>query len=440
MGPLSRRSFLRGTSVAIALPWLEAMSPSPVLGRSQGDENLPPRLVCCYIPNGVNIAAWTPVDAGRNYSLSPSLAPLAPVKEYVSVLSGLGHGNSEGGHFGADEFLTGADLNGTPGRDYANSVSVDQVAARKHGLLTRIPSLELSSNSGSGAAGHSHTLAFDEQGTPLPAQNSPRAVFNRLFGADDAASRDKKLQRIAESRSILDSVADDARAMSRKLGGADRRKLDEYLQSVREVERRVTRHEAWLDAPKPKVSADGLHLDTSPLDARHRSRYFRTMFDVMLLALQTDATRVITFALEREAGGGQFDEIGVPDVQHSLSHHGGDPGMLERLARIDRFLVEQFAYFLGRLHTAIEGDANLLGRTMVLFGSGMNSGQRGDHSPRNLPLLLAGGERLGLKQGHHLRFDVGATPFCNVHLTLLQRMSVEQDAFMDSTGTLTGLT
>lgn len=438
---LSRRSFLRGAGVSIALPMLEAMTPhrlsSQPLESGAADRELPPRVACCYIPNGVNIARWTPQGDGQSFPLSPTLEPLASLRQHVTVLTGLGHLRSDGGHFGADEFLTGADLDATPDRGYSNTVSVDQVAARTVGLQTRIPSLELSSNGGTGSAGHSHTLSFDDNGTPIPAECNPRRVFQRLFQNDDTTSRQRKLQNIEEDLSILDSVLQDASSLTRKLGRNDRRKLDEYLTSVREVERRVKQKESWLDVPRPRVDSGDLSLDASPDASHSRSRYFQTMFDLMFLAFQTDTTRVATFAMGREAGGGQYDEIGVPDVQHSLSHHGGDPEMLDRLAKIDHFLVEQFAYFIGRLGGTTDGDGTLLDRTMVLFGSGMNNGDRGVHSPKNLPLLFAGGEKLGLRQGQHLRFKIDSTPFSNVHRTILDRMGIRDIEFSDSTHVVT---
>jgi hypothetical protein len=221
-------------------------------------------MVSCYIPNGVNMTKWTPQGEGRDWELSPSLEPLAPLKKHVTCLTGLGHPRSFGGHEGADVFLTGADLDGAPGKDYANSISVDQVAARMHGLQTRIPSLELSFHSGTGSAGHSITLSFNDNGTPLPAENRPQAVFDRLFVQNSARSRTAQQQRLAEDRSILDSILEDSRALSKNLGKADRSKLDQYLNSIREVERRVQRREGWLDKPMPKVSADGLVLDSRP--------------------------------------------------------------------------------------------------------------------------------------------------------------------------------
>ncbi len=435
MKTLSRRTFLRGTGVSIALPALDATMPKRA--SAQTATNIP-RMVCCYIPNGVNFMKWKPQGEGPDWELSPSLEPLAPVKEHVTCLSGLEHPRAWGGHGGADVFLTGAHLEGTPGRDYANSISVDQAAARVHGLQTRIPSLELSFSNGTGTAGHSITLSFDDRGTPLPAENRPPAVFERLFVVDSAASRSAQQQRLAEDRSILDSVLEDSRALERRLGQADREKLDQYLTSVREVERRVQRREAWIDKPKPTVSTDGLSLDARPQPHNFRA-YLKTMYDLIALALQTDTTRVATFQLGKESNGGSYAELGIQGDQHTYSHHGGDESMLATLAKIDRFLVEQWTYFLTRLQSTPDGDGTLLDRTMVLFGSGMNSGKTGTHSPKNLPLLFAGGTANGIRQGQHLTHEPGSTPFSNLLLTMLHGMKVEADSFSDSSGTLSGI-
>lgn len=396
-------------------------------------------MVCCYIPNGVNIAKWTPQGEGRDWELSPSLEPLAPLKEHVTCLTGLGHPRSFGGHEGADVFLTGADLNGTPGKDYANSISVDQAAARVHGLQTRIPSLELSFSNGTGSAGHSITLSFDDNGTPLPAENRPQAVFDRLFVVDSATSRAARQQRLSEDRSILDSVLADSLALGRRLGKADSAKLDQYLNSIREVELRVQRRAEWIDKPRPKVNADGLVLNSGPRPHNFKA-YLRTMYDLIALALQTDTTRVATFQMGKESNGGSYAELGIQGDQHTYSHHGGDETMLATLAKIDRFLVEQWGYFLNRLQSTPDGDGTLLDNTMILFGSGMNNGETGTHSPSNLPLLFAGGTELGIRQGQHLTHEPGSTPFSNLLRTMLECMEVEAGSFSDSTSALPSLT
>ncbi len=434
--PLSRRTVLRAAGVSLALPLLDAMVPARA--QSAVAARRIPRSAFVYFPHGVNNRQWTPNGEGRNWQVSPTLKQLEPLKQHVTVLTGLGHPNGKGGHEGADLWLTGAALDGTAGRDYANSISVDQVAAKVHGLLTRVPSLELSALSGPGRGYHTHTLAFNDSGAPIPGENRPRAVFERLFVDDRAAAKTEQRRRIANQRSVLDVVLGQARSLDKRLGSADRAKLDQYYTSIREVERRVIRRSEWIDRPKPTVKADGIALDVQPFTRQH-DEYLRAMFDLMALAFQTDTTRVATFMMAGEASIGRYDGAQVSD-HHGISHHGGDPDMLEGLARVDRFLIKNFTHFLTRLHGMEEAGSSMLDHTMVLYGSGMNNGRTGTHSPKNLPLLLAGGSNLGVRQGQHLRFAEDSTPLCNVYLTMLQRMGLEVEAFSDSAGTLNQLT
>jgi hypothetical protein len=348
----------------------------------------------------------------------------------------MGHPHSKGGHSGADTWLTGADLAARPGADYTNSVSIDQMVAGVHGAHTRFPSLQLGDQSGTGAAGHSHTLSFDRGGAPLPAENSPRRLFDRLFVPETAIDRAAALSRHAERRSILDSVGGDARALSRRLGATDQRKLEEYLASIRETEKQVERMVAWIDRPKPQISEEGLQLGSKPGDAHDRPMWIDVMLELVYLALLTDTTRVVTFEWSREAGG-----FGIGgENHHELSHHGGDAGMLARLAVIDKAFLEKLGRFLAMLSKTSEADGSMLDRTVVLYGSGMNSGKGGEHSPKNLPLLVAGGAKLGVKLGRHLAFDeANHPPMANVLLSLARAVGCELDAFSDSTGTLDGL-
>ncbi|MEM0925628.1 MAG: DUF1552 domain-containing protein [Planctomycetota bacterium] len=433
---MKRRTLLRGAGAAIALPVLDAMTPSAFAKEA---DSPPACALFVYVPNGVNIAKWVPTSSGHDYQLSSTLRVLEPFRDDFTVMSGLGHPNSKGGHSGADTFLTGADLGGTPGFDYRNGMSVDQIAAEVVGLETRIPSLELSAAGGTGSPGHSHTLAFSRDAVPLPAESNPREVFRRLFIDDSPASRQARLQRFAEDKSILDSVLGQARQLNRQLGKQDQRKLDEYLSSVREVERRVKRAESWMDVPKPNVQDEHLRLDAEPEERGNRRDWERTMYDLAKMAFETDTTRVITLQLGREAAGGYFTELGLAANHHELSHHGGDATMLAGLQKIDQFHLKQLGHLLKTLSETEESGNRLIDRTMILYGSGMNSGTGGGHSPKNLPLLFAGGSRLGLKLGTHLSFEEGKTPFANVHLTMLRAMGLEQQQFVDSSGTLAGL-
>ena len=437
---MNRRYVLRAAGASLLLPMLEAMLPR----RGQADESKfqpwercdvkHPRLICCYIPNGVNIAEWVPKDSGENYTLSPTLQALASIRSEFTVLSGLGHPASEGGHSGADTWLTGANLKSRPGSDYANSISVDQIIAAAHAKATRYPSLQLSDMSGTGSAGHSHTLSFDRNGTPLPSEDSPRRLFERLFVPENAADRAAALRRYTQRRSILDEISAEAKALDKKLGTDDKKKLDEFYTSVRETEQLVGRLQGWIDVPKPKVSEAGLGLNMQPGNAHDRPMWLDVMLQLSYLSFVTDTTRVITFEWSREAGG--FG--GGGENHHELSHHDGSPEKLKKLAEIDTFHLSRLERFVKLLSATQEAESRMLDRTMIVFGSGMNSGTgTGDHSPKNLPLLLAGGKALGLKHGRHLAFDPDKhPPLSNVLLTLLQKAGVEAEKFSDSTGTL----
>ncbi|MFT7643052.1 MAG: hypothetical protein ACI9G1_004815, partial [Pirellulaceae bacterium] len=291
----SRRAILQGLGVSLALPWFESLAPA-----ATRDKTPPAKMLYLYVPNGVNVNTWLPPIRQQ---LSPTLQPLARFQDKFTVLEGLGHPNSQGGHTGADTWLTAADLAGVPGFDYRNQISADQVAAEALGKVTRFPSLELSSRSGSGIPGHSNTLAFNRHGIPLPAQNQPRDLFHRLFAPDQYGSRESRSNRIDEKLSIIDAVLDNANDVQRRLSHDDRRKMSEYLESVREIERRVKRDQDWLSVPKPRVDPQQFQLDQRPDYTR---AYYRLMYDLIVLALQTDSTRVITFQIGREAAGGRF--------------------------------------------------------------------------------------------------------------------------------------
>lgn len=440
--PLSRRFVLRAAGAAIALPFLDAMLPrlqgAPSTFKPWAKSAVPavPRMIACYVPNGVNILEWMPKGDGESYTLSPTLEALKDYRKDFSVLTGLGHPASPGGHGGADTWLTGANLKAKPGADYTNAVSVDQLAAELHGKQTRYPSLQLGDMSGTGGAGHSHTLSFDVNGTPLPSENSPRRLFERLFVPETAGDRAAALNRYAERRSILDDIANETKKLDKALGPADKRKLDEYLNGVRQTEKQVERMQGWIDVPKPKVAEMGLQLGSKPMDGHDRPMWLDVMLELSYLAFATDTTRVIAFEWSREAGG----YGGGGENHHELSHHGGDPGMLKKLAAIDRFHLERLGRFLGMLKSTAEGDGAMLDRTVVLYGSGMNSGAGGDHSPKNLPFLVAGGAKLGLKLGRHLAHDPSKhPPLANAMLSVVQKLGVETGQFADSTGTLTGL-
>lgn len=443
---LSRRRFLRGMGTTMALPLLNAMTPARA-----ATGPLPRRSVFVYIPNGVNGMTWQVSKAGREYELSPSLRPLEKHRGDFTIFSGLHHPNGLGqAHVCADTWLTGARIDAQSARQYHNTVSCDQMMAEVTSRHTRFASLELSISSGTGQPNNSTTLAFSRDGVPLPAEDNPRHVFDRLFGEETGGVAARRLG-LSRRRSVLDLVLDDAKGLRQQLGADDRTKLDEYLHSVRDVEQRTARLDAWLDKPKPKVDGAPFLREVSKDRA---GEYYRTMFDLIVLALRTDMTRVITYMNGSEGNGLAIPEIGITQSRHQLSHHGGDPEVLARLAKSDGFLIEQFSYFLGKLKGAVEGGEPLLDRTMVLFGSGMSYGH--SHSNSNLPILLAGGRGLGLRHGKHIDYNrpkgggykldydewlgLCGRPkddqarLSNLMLTMMQKMEVETERFVDSLG------
>ncbi len=443
---LSRRHFLRGMGAAVALPMLGAMTPlrGAVAGASK-----PRRSVFVYVPNGVNGMTWQVNKAGGDYELSRSLRPLEKHRDEFTVFSGLHHPNGLGqAHVCADTWLTGAKIDAQSARQYHNTISVDQMMAEVTSQQTRFASLELSISSGTGQPNNSTTLAFSRDGIPLPADDSPRNVFDRLYGEEPGGIKAQRA-RLVKRRSVLDSVMEDANSLRRDLGSDDQCKLDEYLHSVRDVEKRTERLDTWLDVPKPKVDATPFHRNVTKDQA---GEYYRTMFDLIVLALRTDMTRVVTYMNGSEGNGLAIPEIGITQSRHQLSHHGGDKDVLERLAKSDEFIMRQFNYFLDNLKTQMDGDEPLLDRTMVLFGSGMSYGH--SHSNSNLPILLAGGRGLGLKHGQHIDYNRPTNPsykldydewldlcgrpkdsnahLSNLMLTMLQKMDVKTDKFVDS--------
>jgi hypothetical protein len=450
---LSRRHFLRGIGASMALPLLDAMMPL----RAASAPAKPRRSVFVYVPNGVNGMTWQVAKPGRDYTLSRSLLPLEEHRQDMTVFSGLFHPNGLGqAHVCADTWLTGAKIDAQSAREYHNTISVDQLMAEVTSQQTRFASLELSISSGTGQPNNSCTLAFSRDGVPLPAEDNPRNVFDRLFGE---AAGGVAAQRTAlnKRRSVLDAVLDEAASLRTALGSEDRSKLDEYLHSVRDVEQRTERLDAWLDVPKPKVDATPFHTNVTKAQA---GEYYRTMYDLIVLALRTDMTRVVTYMSGSEGNGLAIPEIGITQSRHQLSHHNGDPEVLERLAKSDEFIMQQFAYFIERLKTEKDGEEPLLDRTMVLFGSGMSYGH--SHSNSNLPILLAGGRGLGLKHGQHIDYNA---PFVssgykldydewrslcgkpkddnahlsNVMLTMLQKMDVHAEKFVDSLGPVSAI-
>jgi hypothetical protein len=429
---------------------------TPIAARAAEAATKPRRSVFVYIPNGVNVLTWQITSAGRDYQLSEPLKPLEKHRDNITPISGLHHPGGIGqAHVCADTWLTAAKI-GMEGGAYHNSVSCDQLMAEVTSPSTRFASLELSISAGVGQPNNSTTLAWSRDGVPLPAEDNPRTVFNRLFGAEPGGV-DVRRRKLNRCRSVLDTVLDDARSLRTGLGNEDRSKLDEYLNSVREVEVRTERLDAWLTIPKPEVekaTAEKLQRDVPRSQA---GEYYRTMYDLIVLALRTDMTRVVSYMSGSEGNGLPIPEIGISQSRHELSHHSGDPEIMARLSRSDAFIAQQFGYFLDQLQAIQDGDESLLDRTMVLFGSGMSYGH--SHGNANLPTILAGGKSLGLKHGQHIDYNLpkigkydlanagdhysichtpvdGNARLTNLLLTMMHKMEVKTDQFVDSLNTI----
>jgi hypothetical protein len=430
---LARRTVLRGLGVALAVPWLERFAPA----RS---ESAPLRLVFVYAPNGVNRALWTPAREGELTHLPPTLEPLAPFVDSLTVLSGLAHAKAEANGDGpgdharaAATFLTGAQAYKTPGENLHAGISIDQLVAQAIGHRTRLSSLELGIEGGRQAGAcdsgyacvYSSTLSWAGPRTPLSHESSPRAVFERLIG-DFAQPREVRERRAAELASVLDFVSEDARSLRARLGRADATRLEEYFEALRALERRLERLESE-DAPAPGLA------EPARVRPATRREHIALQFELLALALRQDLTRVATFMLANEGSNHSHADVGVAEGHHELSHHGGDADKLKRVGQIDRFHVEGLAAFLALLDAAREGDASLLDRCLVVFGSGIGDGNRHDHA--DLPLLLAGGGAGTVRSGLHVRVPPG-TPATNLFLALAARMGVVATSLGDSTGVL----
>jgi hypothetical protein len=377
----------------------------------------------------------------------------------MTPISGLHHPGGLGtAHVCADLWLTGARLS-QEGGAYRNSISCDQLMAEVTSKQTRFSSLELSISAGVGQPNNSTTLSWSRDGVPLPAEDNPRTVFDRLFG-EEPGGVDVQRRRLNRRHSVLDTVLGEAKALRRSIGGEDRTKLDEYLTAVREVEVRTERLDSWLNVPKPKVEPAVSDKFQRNISRAQAGEYYRTMYDLIVLALRTDMTRVVSYMSGSESHGLAIPEIGISQTRHELSHHNGDPEVMARLSKSDAFITEQFSYFLDQLSTVREGDEPLLDRTMVLFGSGMSYGH--SHGNANLPTILAGGRGLGFKHGQHLDYNlpkIGAydltkagehynlchkpvndqAHLSNLLLTMLQKMDVNAEQFVDSLGPVSEL-
>lgn len=440
---IPRRLFLRGLGTAVALPVLDSLLPARVRGATASSAAaFPQRVAWVYVPNGANMTDWTPAATGTGFALPPILEPLAAHRGDVSVLSGLANpqgdelGDGGGAHARASaSFLTGVHPRKTAGADIKSGISCDQIAANQIGAQTRLPSLELSCDGGQRAgscdSGYSCVYQFNiswkSETQPMNPEVNPRAAFARLFGnGDPAATLEAAARRTLYRKSILDYVLDDAHRLERRLGSDDRRKLDEYLTSVRDLERRIARA---AEFPTPPVPAGA----RAPEMFETYEQHMQLMYEVMALAFQTDSTRVATFIVAHDGSNRPYPNIGIRDGHHDLSHHREDADKKAKLAQINRYHVAQFARFLDRLKTIREGEGTLLDNCVIQYGSALSNGDK--HNPENLPILLAGHGGGRLATGRHLRV-AEKTPMTNLYRSVLDIAGVRTEKIGDSTGSL----
>jgi hypothetical protein len=445
MNAIDRRTFLRGMGAMMALPALERMAPGMAFAASAPAN--PVRMAFLFVPNGINMAEWTPTATGALTGALPStLQPLEGVRSSLNVLTGLAQhnafalGDGPGDHARSTAcWLTGTHPHKTSGADIHNGPSVDQVAAMRIGDRTRFASLEIGCER-SGLAGdcdsgyscaYSSNVSWKSATQPVAKEVNPRLVFERLFGNGDAEEQGESLaRRRILKQSILDFVSEDAGRLKASLGGRDVRKLDEYFTSVREIETRLERFE----------SAQAARIATGqPRPAGIPSEYsdhIRLMGDMMILAFQADLTRVCTFMFANDGSNRSYVQAGVPEGHHDMSHHGGDPAKLAKKAKIDKFHIEQLAYVLNKMKSIKEGNGTMLDNTMLLYGAGISDGNRHNHD--DLPLLMAGGAGGRLKGGRHMTFEPN-TPLTNLFLSMLDTMGVPAETLGDSTGKLKGV-
>lgn len=443
---IPRRTVLRGMGATLALPLLDGMVPALTASRRTAAAPIG-RLGIVYVPhgaamnNGAGIDNWTPSGEGSGFAFSPILAPLEPFRSQLLVLSGLDHkpaaqlpGEPAGGHGRiGGAFLTGVHAKPTEGADFEAGISIDQIAAAELGKQTQLSSLEITL-APTGLAGacdagfscaYTSTLCWRTPTTPLPMENNPRALFERLFGDSGTTDQSARLARLSEDRSILDVITEKVARLQGGLGSRDRAKLSEYLDAVRDVERRIQTAEAQSSRELPAFEQPSGSIPTA------FEEYAKLMFDLELLAFQSDLTRVITFMIAPELSGRPYPEIGVPDQHHALSHHQDNPERLAKLTRVNVYHVQLFSYLLEKLRSTPDGDGSLLDHTTMLYGSGMSNPNY--HDIHKLPVLVAGGGAGQIKGGRHLRYP-DDTPLTNLYLTVLNKLGVPVERVGDSTG------
>lgn len=436
---LPRRTFLKGAGTAIALPLLDAMAPAGASAIGVNTKS-PVRLAFVYVPNGIVMKDWTPEGVGTGFEFKRILKPLERYREDLFVLSGLDDhngnalGDGPGDHARAGAaYLTGVHCKKTAGADIHNGISADQIAAQKVASQTRLPSIELGcedsrtvGNCDSGySCAYTNSISWRGTTTPMPPEINPRMAFERLFGtADLSLSPEVRQRRAAYRKSILDIVREDTQKLSRNLGASDKRKIDEYLSAVREIEQRIEKAEQDNRGITPGIEKPaGIPAEFAD--------YLRLMYDLQVVAFQSDLTRVSTLMVGREGSSRVYPEIGIPDPHHPLTHHRNNPEWIEKIVTLNRYHVELFAEFIGKLKATKDGDGTLLDHSMIVYGSGLSDGNR--HTHESLPVILLGRGGGSFKPGRHLVYQRG-TPMTNLYLTLLDRMGVEVEKIGDSNG------
>ena len=442
--PLSRRTMLKGLGVAMALPMLDAMGASKALAAPTANA-APTRMAMVFAPNGVNYEHWLPKGRGKRYALSPTLKPLEDVREHVNIMTGLtldkarANGDGPGDHARSSAtFLTGAQARKTSGNDIRIGVSVDQFAAQQVGGKSRLPSLEIGMQRGRTAgrcdSGYScayvSNVSWADEDSPVPKITNPIEVFERLFGeVGNVEATAAKQDRLRRRASILDYVMSDTQRLERKLGKADRNKIDEFQTSIREIERRV----------QFAKDSDGVVMPDAPAPTQvptKLSEKIDLMYDMMILAFRMDVTRISTFMLGNGGSNGRFDELNILDGHHTLSHHRNNAEMVEKIRKIDRFYTEGFARFVKKLADTPDGRGSLLDHSMVLYGSGISDGNR--HNHENLPIVMAGQANGSIDTGRLINYRK-ETPLCNLYMSMLDRVGADVAEFGDATGRLEGL-
>ena len=436
---IPRRAFLRGLGATVALPLLDAMLPAFA---SAAESASPTRLGVVYVPNGIIMSNWTPATEGAGFEITPILAPLAPFREKMLVLSGLAHktalalaGEGAGDHArAAATFLSGVHPKKTEGAGIQAGVTVDQFVAKELGKDTQLTSLELALDStevvgscdGGYSCAYTNTLSWRTPTSPLPMENKPRAVFERLFGDSDSTNPQERLARMQRDRSVLDFVTEEVSRMAKGLGPKDRAKLNEYLEAIREVERRIQKAEEQASRELPSLERpEGVPATFT----EHAKR----MADLYPRAWQTDMTRVATFMMGQESNSRVYNELGFSDAYHPLTHHQKDPGKIAKVVQIDTLHTQMLAYLLERLQATPDGEGSLLDHSMIVYGCGISDGNL--HTHENLPVMVVGGGNGTIRGGRHIRYANG-TPAANLYVALLEKLGMPVESYGDSTGKL----